>query len=93
LLEQVEDFVSPECLGGLEVEVRNGRPPSVRVPDPSGGKAMNVRVGVDEASEGLGDGDDSGSGMRVVGRLGHQAVKGLIVDAGELWEKLTVSQE
>jgi hypothetical protein len=31
--------------------------------------------------------------MRVVGRLGHQAVKGLIGDAGELWEKLTVSQE
>jgi hypothetical protein len=83
-LEQVEDMVSPEFLGGLEVEVGDGGPPSVGVPDPSGGEAMNVRVGVDEASEGLGDGDDTGSGLRVVGRLGHQALKGLIGDAGEL---------
>jgi hypothetical protein len=43
-LEQAEDLVSPEFLGGLEVEVGDGGPASIGVPDPSGAKAMNVRV-------------------------------------------------
>lgn len=56
-------------------------------------RRLNVRVGVDEASEGLREGDDSRSSTRVVRRLGHQGVKGLIGDAGEVLEKLPVSQE
>jgi len=42
LLEQAENFVSPKFLGGLEVDVGYGSPLAVRVPDPSGSKAMDV---------------------------------------------------
>ena len=85
--------MSPEFFGSLEVEIGYVSPLAVRVPDPSGGEAVNVRVGIDEAPKGLRDGDHSGSSPLVVDSLCHQHLEGLIGETGEVGEKFSVSQE
>ena len=92
-LEQAEDFVSPGFLGGLEVDAGYGSPQAVWVPDPSGGKAMDVGMWIDEASETLRHGDDSGASLLVVDGFCHQLLEGLIGETGQVGEEFWVSQE
>jgi hypothetical protein len=86
LLEQAEDFVSPVFFGDLEVDVGDGSPLAVRAEDPSGGKAMDVGMWIDEVFETLRHGDDSGASLLVVDDVSHQLLKGLIGETGEVGE-------
>ena len=65
-LQQEEGFVSEQLLGDGGIDVGNGKPSSLGVPDSSGCKAMDMGVWVDEASKGLRHGDDSGPNVFVV---------------------------
>jgi hypothetical protein len=92
-LEQSERFVPKQPFGGSGIDVRYGKPSSVGVPDSSGSKAMEMWVWVDETSEALRHGDDSGSSVLVVDGLRHQLVNGLIGEPSEIGEKLPVVHE
>lgn len=54
---------------------------------------MDVGMWIDEASETLRHGDDSGASLLVDDDFSHQLLKGLIGETGEVGEKLSVSQE
>ena len=64
-LEQAQDFVSPESLRGMEIDVGYGTPLPVVVPNPSRRETVNAGMGVDDTSEGLRHGDDAGAGIVV----------------------------
>ena len=59
-LEQVQDLVSEELLGGMGIEVGDGSPMTLVIPNSSGSNTVNVRVGIQDTAEGLGYGDDAG---------------------------------
>jgi len=59
-LEQVKDFVSEELLGAMGIEVGDGSPMTLVIPNSSGSETVNVRVGIQDTAEGLGYGDDAG---------------------------------
>lgn len=85
--------MSEQLFGGSGIDVGNGKPPSVDVPDSSGSDAMDMRVWVDETSKGLGHDDDSGSSVLVIDGLRHQLVNGLIGEPSESGKKLPVAHE
>jgi hypothetical protein len=91
--EQTKYFVSEQLLRGVGIDVGYRQPLTFFVPDAARGKAMSMRVWVQDTSKGLGHGDDAWAGVFVVNRVGHQLFDGFISEACQVGEKLSVSHE
>ena len=91
--EQEQDLVSEELFCGVGVEVRNGKPLSLSIPNSSRRKAVSMRVSLDETAKGLRDTDDTGSSMFVADDFAHEFLDGFISEACEITQKLAVSHE
>jgi hypothetical protein len=86
-------LVSEQLFGGAGIDVGNGKPPSVDVPDSSGSKAVDMWVWVDEASKSLRHGDDTGPSVLVVDGFAHQLAERLVGQTSEIGKKLPVVHE
>ena len=77
----------------MGVDVGNGNPLSVGIPDSSGNDAVQVRVPLQVIGEGL-DGDDHGGPRALVlDGSDHELMNGLVSGLGELGEELAVEEE
>jgi len=89
-LEQVQDFVSEELLGGMGIEVGDGSPMTWVIPNSSGSKTVNVRVGIQDTAEGLGYGDDAGACLFVTHGFSHQLLDRRVSEPCQITQELSV---
>ncbi len=72
MLEEVENFVAEQLLSGVGIDVGNGNPLSVGIPNASGDKAVSVGIRLQERAKGLRDTNDAGSSVFVA--RGHLSI-------------------
>lgn len=92
-LEQTKYLVSEQLLGGVGIDVGDRQPLTFFVPDAARGKAMSMRVYVQDTSKSLRHGDDAWAGVFVANRIGHELLDGLVSEPCQVGEKLSVSHE
>ena len=92
-LEQVEDFEAEQLLGSDSIDIRNREPLTFLIPKPTRGEAVRVRMRIQNIPERLRHRDDTGAGFVVADGFDHQLFDGLVSEAGEIPEKLSVVHE
>lgn len=70
--------MSEQLLRGVGIDIGDRQPLAFFVPDAARGKTMSMRVYVQDASESLRHGDDTGAGVFVKNGVGHELLDGLV---------------
>jgi len=73
--------VSEQPLGGVGIDIRNGEPLSLSIPNPSGHKAVSMGMRLNQTTKGLRDTDDTGSSLFVADGFAHEFLDGFISEA------------
>ena len=76
--EQAKYFVSEQLLRGVGIDIGDRQPLAFFVPDAARGKTISMRVYVQDTSESLRHGDDTGAGVFVKNGVGHELLDGLV---------------
>ncbi len=85
--------MSEQHLGGVGIDVGNGNPLSVGIPNASRDKAVSVGIWLQERTKGLRDTNDAGSSVFVARGFTHELFDGLVGESCEIGEQFAVSHE
>ena len=81
-LEQVQYFVSEQLLRSNGIDVGEGKPLSLAVPNTTRGEAVSMRVYVQNTSKALRHRHDAGTSFVFAHSFEHQLLDGLISESG-----------
>ena len=85
--------MAEQLLSGVGIDVGNGNPLSVGIPNASRDKAVSVGIRLQERAKGLRDTNDAGSSVFVTRGFTHELFDGLVGESCEIGEQLALSHE
>ena len=82
--------MSKKFLGGVSVDVGDGSPFTLLIPNSSRSETMGMWVWTDSVAKRLRDGDDAGTSLRVADGFTHQLLNGLVSESGKISQEFSV---